>query len=257
MQGIRGRYAPSSAQSPPSQKEAALVVSLVSSDDESDGIAEGLQGEADDNDGDSYVQPASPSASSAAAQLAIEARALEYLNTCTVTQLVAMLGGKGKDKAEALISHRPFKTVAAVVKVKQNPKGKRGRTLAIGADIFSDVNDYVRALQSIDNVVARCDPRGTAHQGGRRPVERQLLRREARQGPGPTLDPVQRRWHRPRRPGAYAHPGRARVHARLLHHAVLPALRSQLAVAVIPAQVRLHPGRRHGPRQDVPGYLVP
>jgi len=170
VQGIR-KHAPSSPQvqsspvSNPSKTKAALLISLVS-DDEEEGAqsedepeAESTDGEPEDDDRDAYSQPDSPTQSDDAMDQ-LEVRVLQYLNTCTVDDLVAMLGGKAKDKAKALIAHRPFSSSRDVINVTQPGKGRKNKTVNIGEDIYEDTTKYVEALQAIDIIVSRCDNEG-------------------------------------------------------------------------------------------------
>lgn len=93
----------------------------------------------------------------------IEKRVLEYFNTCTVDDLVAMLGAKAKGKAETILSQRPFQTRASVTRVRNTASsGSRGKKASanIGEDIFDAVEEYVVALQAIDVVVTQCEQKG-------------------------------------------------------------------------------------------------
>ncbi|OAA61005.1 snf2 family helicase [Niveomyces insectorum RCEF 264] len=96
----------------------------------------------------------------------VEKRVLKYFNTCTVDDLVAMLGAKARSKAQTILSHRPFHSRASVTRVRNNSGGgsggARGKKASanIGEDIFDAVEDYVVALQAIDVVVAQCEQKG-------------------------------------------------------------------------------------------------
>jgi len=152
VRGVR-RRSPSSSQPVPASeatdvggkpKAERAVVSLLSDD------------EADDGE---YSRPSS-SASQSEDGDDIDHRTLKYLNTCTVDDLVSILGGKAKPNAETLVAHRPFRTVAAVDKVKRSGKGRSSRR-DIGTDIFASVTEYLEALDAIDIIVKICDREGS------------------------------------------------------------------------------------------------
>lgn len=95
----------------------------------------------------------------------VEKRVLEYFNTCTVDDLVAMLGAKARSKAETILSHRPFRSRASVTRIQTAPNaGGRNKKKAanIGEDIFDAVEEYVIALRAIDVVVSQCEQKGLA-----------------------------------------------------------------------------------------------
>lgn len=117
----------------------------------------------DDDDDDDVIEIDDDSAEDEGAVYDVEKRVLEYFNTCTVADLVAMLGGKAKGKAETILSHRPFLSAASVTRVRTAPTGgSRGKKTSanIGEDIFEAVREYVVALQAIDVVVAQCEQKG-------------------------------------------------------------------------------------------------
>ncbi|CAK7267217.1 DNA-dependent ATPase fun30 [Sporothrix epigloea] len=93
----------------------------------------------------------------------VEKRVLEYFNTCTVDDLVAMLGAKARSKAETILSHRPFRSRASVTHIQSEPPaggGRRKKSANIGEDIFDAVREYVIALRAIDVVVTQCEQKG-------------------------------------------------------------------------------------------------
>ncbi|ERS99849.1 hypothetical protein HMPREF1624_03214 [Sporothrix schenckii ATCC 58251] len=92
----------------------------------------------------------------------VEKRVLEYFNTCTVDDLVAMLGAKARGKAETILSHRPFRSRASVTRIQAEPAagGRNKKAANIGEDIFDAVEEYVIALRAIDVVVAQCEQKG-------------------------------------------------------------------------------------------------
>ncbi|KAL1893768.1 DNA-dependent ATPase fun30 [Sporothrix stenoceras] len=93
----------------------------------------------------------------------IEKRVLEYFNTCTVDDLVAMLGAKARGKAETILSHRPFRSRASVTRIQTEPTGggrNKKKAANIGEDIFDAVEEYVIALRAIDVVVSQCEQKG-------------------------------------------------------------------------------------------------
>ncbi|CAK7266922.1 DNA-dependent ATPase fun30 [Sporothrix epigloea] len=93
----------------------------------------------------------------------VEKRVLEYFNTCTVDDLVAMLGAKARSKAETILSHRPFRSRASVTHIQSEPAaggGRRKKSANIGEDIFDAVQEYVIALRAIDVVVSQCEQKG-------------------------------------------------------------------------------------------------
>ncbi|CAK7219771.1 DNA-dependent ATPase fun30 [Sporothrix curviconia] len=93
----------------------------------------------------------------------VEKRVLEYFNTCTVDDLVAMLGAKARSKAETILSQRPFRSRASVTRIQSDPTtggGRKKKSANIGEDIFDAVEEYVIALRAIDVVVTQCEQKG-------------------------------------------------------------------------------------------------
>ncbi|CAK7214749.1 DNA-dependent ATPase fun30 [Sporothrix bragantina] len=93
----------------------------------------------------------------------VEKRVLEYFNTCTVDDLVAMLGAKARSKAETILSQRPFRSRASVTRIQSEPTtggGRKKKSANIGEDIFDAVEEYVIALRAIDVVVTQCEQKG-------------------------------------------------------------------------------------------------
>ena len=94
----------------------------------------------------------------------VEKRVLEYFNTCTVDDLVAMLGAKARSRAETILSHRPFRTRASVTRIHTpvvaGGRGRKKKDANIGEDIFDEVEEYVVALRAIDVVVTQCEQKG-------------------------------------------------------------------------------------------------
>ncbi|TPX08918.1 uncharacterized protein E0L32_009622 [Thyridium curvatum] len=90
----------------------------------------------------------------------IEERVLNYLNTCTADDIVAMCGQK-KDKAEAMIAKRPFKSRQAArdAYIMKKARGK-AKKVEIGLDIYDAVESYVQALDHIDKIIQNCETEG-------------------------------------------------------------------------------------------------
>ncbi|EPE06791.1 chromodomain-helicase-dna-binding protein 3 [Ophiostoma piceae UAMH 11346] len=118
----------------------------------------------DDMDDDDVVEIDEEEEDDDDASFDVEKRVLEYFNTCTVDDLVAMLGAKARSRAETILSHRPFRTRASVTRI-QTPevagaRGRKKKAANIGEDIFDEVEEYVVALRAIDVVVTQCEQKG-------------------------------------------------------------------------------------------------
>ncbi|CAK7217763.1 DNA-dependent ATPase fun30 [Sporothrix eucalyptigena] len=169
VQGRKYRDDPTSSQvdSPAPQKEEESLVDLddrsVDDNEDEDAIPIEISDDEamEDNDADDAVVVSDDDDMDDMDGLSIDERVLEYFNTCTVDDLVAMLGAKARGKAETILSHRPFRSRASVTRIQNEATGGRKKKSAnIGEDFFDAVENYVIALRAIDVVVQQCDEKG-------------------------------------------------------------------------------------------------
>ncbi|KAK5663342.1 hypothetical protein OQA88_3770 [Cercophora sp. LCS_1] len=130
---------------------------FVLSDDDSD--------DNNDNDSDDDYQNQKPSArdrdSSPEMQddsISQNDQILRFLNDCTAIQLVAATSVK-MDQAEAMISHQPFDSIDAAMNVTMSQKKQRKKAarVSVGETVVAALQEYVRALNGIDHIMAVCE----------------------------------------------------------------------------------------------------
>ncbi|RKU46150.1 hypothetical protein DL546_007723 [Coniochaeta pulveracea] len=88
-----------------------------------------------------------------------ETRALEYLNTCSKVDLMAM--AKITDaKATAMLKHKPFATIDDARRVRTINKTKKKSTKdELGHDVVDAILQYIEYLEAVDEIVGQCEKR--------------------------------------------------------------------------------------------------
>jgi SWI/SNF-related matrix-associated actin-dependent regulator 1 of chromatin subfamily A len=133
------------------------VIDLVSSDRNDSDEEQEAQYTEDENAADEEADPAD--ARKRDAQEAREGRALEYLNTCSKVDLMAM--AKITDaKATAMLKHKPFETIGDARRVRTINKTKRKSTKdELGHDVVDAIVQYIEYLEAVDEIVGQCEKR--------------------------------------------------------------------------------------------------
>ncbi|KAJ9157366.1 ATP-dependent helicase fft2 [Pleurostoma richardsiae] len=147
MRGLKPRQSPSSSQVEATQVEKTKppenrLVDLVSDDEE-----------------DAYSDESAHSSQADESGGSVESRALNYLQTCTVENLVAMCKVK-KELAAVMIKHRPFKCLDQARKVTHKTNKAKGSKMPLGENVVDTLVEYIETLDAIDQVVSRCDAKG-------------------------------------------------------------------------------------------------
>jgi len=158
VQGRRHQAPPSSQASPTKQPSPLRVIDLSSDDELAGNPGPSSQIIELSSDGeDAYSQRESSLENDVDS---VETRVLNYLNECDLSQLINLYGSKNKAKAEYLLSHRPFRSVAGIKRIKEEKKKSRGKAIDVGCDIFDMVYAHIETLDAIDTIVAKCDREG-------------------------------------------------------------------------------------------------
>ncbi len=147
VKGLKRRPTPGSSPMKPSQTEAAAVSQ----------VSQVIELLSDGDDDDFQGNASSPQSQGSEGEHAFEERMLSYLNNCDKVQLMAIANIK-EPLAEAMLKHQPFDTLdaARAVSVPQKKAGKRGKAL-LGEDVVDALQEYARALDGIDHVIAVCE----------------------------------------------------------------------------------------------------
>lgn len=158
------RSATSARNSPKSRPAPTTkVVDLINSDKSSAEESEAEYTEAESGDDRDARNREAEELKQALAESAVEARekrVLEYLNTCSKSDLMS-IAKITETKATAMLKHKPFATVDEAMAVRTLTKSKTAKKKKddLGWDVYNAVDDFVRYLDSIDKIVGLCERR--------------------------------------------------------------------------------------------------